>query len=801
VPASRSTLAVFPRVWLGASAAAWRHGLVIGAILAAIGGLLVSFPLFWPAQESIDLAILFKLRGTRAVPDDVVLVTIDPQTSERVSLPAELEARERCLDLRVGAVPSSHERLPPPHLVMRWPRCVHAYAVRALAAAGARVIALDISFRRLAPVGTNGAGRRKNDAQDQALADAIRQAGNVLLAQWLDPVGSKPAGAAPDAQMNPPQRPAPISPAIEWSALGAAPLRLTWGLAGRVNGFATFGEEDGPISSMPALIQHVAAAPVHSHFIRLLSRVVPEDADLLPRTPEELLEQRPLQATSLLIRHLIRSKPETARALRAALSGSEGADVPAQRRDALSALIALYAGDSVRYLNFYGPPGSFRSVSYADVLKAGSSGSDALASELRGKTVIVGYVDFTPSQRDDHYPTVYTTNDGVKLSGSEILATAVANLESDSTLRAPTTPLRAIATATFGLALGVLLLVPPPVRGLVAAVALCAIYLGGALLLFRFKAQWLPVLVPLQVQAPIAILYGVAYHYWDMRRKREQLRALFGKFVPGQVIDGLLDNRAKLDTVNEPIYGVCLATDAERFTALAESMHPAQLARFLNRYFEVVFPPITAKGGSIIDLVGDAVLAFWTGEDAGPTLHRKACSAALELMSAVDHFNAASPSARLPTRIGICGGEVTTMTMGAVNHFEFRPVGDTVVTSSRLQELNKLLGTRILATESMIRGLDTLLVRDVGVFQLRGKNVPTHVFELMGERAEAGGGVLQLSLEFALALDALRGGRRDHALARFRAIRERYPQDGPTAFYVQWLTGNPQWSGGPVPQG
>ena len=34
-------------------------------------------------------------------------------------------------------------------------------------------------------------------------------------------------------------------------------------------------------------------------------------------------------------------------------------------------------------------------------------------------------------------------------------------------------------------------------------------------------------------------------------------------------IEGLLENRARLDTVNEPVYGVCLATDAERFEHLA----------------------------------------------------------------------------------------------------------------------------------------------------------------------------------------------------------------------------------------
>ena len=85
------------------------------------------------------------------------------------------------------------------------------------------------------------------------------------------------------------------------------------------------------------------------------------------------------------------------------------------------------------------------------------------------------------------------------------------------------------------------------------------------------------------------------------------------------------------------------------------ALPPSQLARFLNQYFEAVFPPITEREGAVIDLIGDAVLALWTGDDGESSLHLKASGAALELMSAVDRFNAASPTLRLPTRIGLSG--------------------------------------------------------------------------------------------------------------------------------------------------
>lgn len=776
-----------PRVWLGASWAAWRHGIIAGAILAVLGAGLCAIPQSWPLQENVDLWMLFRLRSSQPPPADVVLIAIDPPSADRLSLPKDPAARDKCADLRIGRVPASHDPLPPAHLVVRWPRCIHALAVRALTQARARVIALDISFR---PMPGSGSASNAHSAQEQdrMLADAIGAARNVLVAQWLDPI-------AGDSGIH---RPAPVSSVIEAAALGAAPLRLTYGLAGRVNGFALFSEEEVPISSMPALAFHLAAADVQPYLYRLLAQVRADDAELLPRDGAELVMSKPLQASALAIRNLLHADPRVA-VHASSMEVAMRASVPVPNRRTLHALVDLYTGDATRYLNFYGPPGTFPMVGYADLLADAQRGGGPSFALIRGKTAIVGYVDLTTGQRDDHYPTVFSTQDGVKLSGAEILATAISNMQTNSSVKDPSAALRIASAVGFGLLLGPALLIGSLLRGCVAASILWVGYLAGALFMFRFQNVWLPLLVPLLVQTPVGLVYAIAHNYRDLRLKRDRLRNLFGKFIPDAVIEGLLANQSKLDTVSDAFYGVCLVTDAERFTHLADTMHPAQLARFLNEYFQVVFPRITEKEGSIIDVLGDAVLAFWRGNESDRSLHHKACGAALELVSAVDRFNAASLT-RLPTRIGISGGFVTTSAMGAFNHYEFRPVGETVVTSFRLQDLNKMLGTRILAAEPVVRELDGLLVRDVGVFLLRNKTSSTHVFEIMGEKASASAESLQMCLEFALALDAVRAGRQPAALERFRAIRERFPQDGPSGFYVRWLSNSPTWDGSPIPQ-
>jgi adenylate cyclase len=247
--------------------------------------------------------------------------------------------------------------------------------------------------------------------------------------------------------------------------------------------------------------------------------------------------------------------------------------VPPSQRAQLHALVDLYTQEATRYLNFYGPPGAFPMVGYADLLEDAQRGGGPSFARIRGKTAIVGYLDLTTGQRDDHYPTVFSTRDGVKLSGAEILATAISNIETDSTVKDPPPSLRIATAIACGLLLGPALLVASLWRGCVVATILWSGYLLGALLMFRFQNVWLPLLVPLLVQTPAGLVYAIAHNYRDIRRKRDRLRNLFGKFLPDAVIDGLLENQSKLDTVAEPVYGICLVTDCR--TLHASGRHDA----------------------------------------------------------------------------------------------------------------------------------------------------------------------------------------------------------------------------------
>src|SRR5919204_2194953 len=117
---------------------------VMLGILTGVVGLLVSLlPFGFELEESVGLDILFKLRGIRQPPSDVVIVSIDNASAVHLNLPIDLK---------------------------KWPRALHARLTENLTRAGAAVIAFDLMFDE-ACLATD----------DDAFAEAMRQARNVVL--------------------------------------------------------------------------------------------------------------------------------------------------------------------------------------------------------------------------------------------------------------------------------------------------------------------------------------------------------------------------------------------------------------------------------------------------------------------------------------------------------------------------------------------------------------------------------------------------------------------------------------------
>ena len=258
-------------------------------------------------------------------------------------------------------------------------------------------------------------------------------------------------------------------------------------------------------------------------------------------------------------------------------------------------------------------------------------------------------------------------------------------------------------------------------------------------------------------------------------------------YVPEQVVQELADHSLHPLSVKETAHATCLAMDAENFTALSETLAPETMAAFLNDYFAALDEPLQRYGADFKEFHADSVMAAWISEQSDVDVRTRACLAALEAVEAIRKFNARSAPLHLGVRIGLHAGLVFLGNMGAGGRFAFRVMGDIVNTASRIEGLNKYLGTRLLATEEVVAGVDGLLLRPLGDFRLKGKQGVASVFEIMALRDGASRGA-NGALRPVRGRDggSFRAQRRDQACELFDAIAQAHPDDGPSRFYIEY---------------
>ncbi len=235
--------------------------------------------------------------------------------------------------------------------------------------------------------------------------------------------------------------------------------------------------------------------------------------------------------------------------------------------------------------------------------------------------------------------------------------------------------------------------------------------------------------------ASLSFMAGIVLSYVAEGRTKAFLKRSFSQYLSPEVIEELSRNPGLLKLGGEQRTISVFFSDIEGFTTLSESLSPERLAQFMNRYLSILSECILAEGGTLDKYVGDAVVAFWNAplsqEDHAVRALRSAlrCHAALD--AAVPEFEALGfPLPR--TRIGIHTGMAIVGNMGSQWRFNYTALGDVVNTASRLEEANKIVGTRLLVssdTVALARRSSEFSFRRLGEVLLQGKSRPVEVWE------------------------------------------------------------------------
>ncbi|MGB7931898.1 MAG: adenylate/guanylate cyclase domain-containing protein [Gammaproteobacteria bacterium] len=719
--------------------------ILLGLFTGILGILASLVPFVLDLEERAGLDWLFTLRGPRTPPTDVVVVAVDKPSADTLGFSVEPD---------------------------KWPRRQHAHLIDRLVEAGASVIVLDIFF-----------AEARNAGDDAALATAIGKAGNVVLFAYTKKEMSIPAGNSAGELIV--QRLIAPASTIARSALALAPFPLPV-FPVKVSQFWTFTPATGDLPTLPVVALQLHAATVYPDLLELIKRSEHPGERSPAATAHDLFAGPGPVDSMQVLRSVFLKEPMLARRLRETLADESPQHGSARQRRLLRALTGMYSGTDSRYLNFYGPAQSITTLSYIRVLRPDSgSVNPQKPVDLHGKTVFVGYSERLQPERLDEFYTVFSQKNGVHLSGVEIAATAFANLLENLPVTPLSRPTGFFLIFAWGLLIGGVARLLPALPAVAATTGLAGLYLGMAYVMFSHFAIWPPLLVPLFLQAPFALFSATLWHYLEVRREREHIRTAFGYYLPSPVVDRLASEMAGGRAEGQLMYGICLYSDAEHYTRLSEGLAPEALAELMNRYYESLFTPVRQQQGIISDIVGDAMLAIWASRTPEQAMRRNALEAARRINETLNRPNQEASPRILATRLGLHSGEIMLGSIGAVDHYEYRAVGDIVNSASRIQELNKMLGTRVLLSAQVLDGVAGYLTREVGTFLLRGKSRPLVIHELIGRcDADDLASVTQGHELFAEALLAFRQANWKTATMLFTRLVETRDDDGVSRFYL-----------------
>ena len=234
----------------------------------------------------------------------------------------------------------------------------------------------------------------------------------------------------------------------------------------------------------------------------------------------------------------------------------------------------------------------------------------------------------------------------------------------------------------------------------------------------------------------MASLLAGAYRYGAEGRQRREIQRAFGRYVAPEVVDEIARQPGALRVGGQAREITVGFVDIRGFTRIAEGLDPVALARFLHAFFTVVEEEIHGRRGTVDKYIGDAVMMIFGAPNTLPDGPEAACRAALGIVEAVA-ANAARWKAlgvtELRVGIGLETGMAVVGNVGSERRFDYTALGDTVNVASRLQDLNKELGTVILVgpgTRAAAAG--AFAFRDLGPRVLRGRPEADSVFELKG---------------------------------------------------------------------
>ena len=214
----------------------------------------------------------------------------------------------------------------------------------------------------------------------------------------------------------------------------------------------------------------------------------------------------------------------------------------------------------------------------------------------------------------------------------------------------------------------------------------------------------------------------------------------FSRYVPIPVVKNLMKSNKEASIQVERRVLSIFFSDIKSFTTICEQLKPSQILVLLTEYFDAMEEIVSKTNGTILEYVGDAILAVWNAPIELSNHAEKSIECALRMQIKLAELRKKWIQDGFPEvsiRVGVNTGEVFHGNIGSHKRLKYGVLGDSVNLASRLEELNKRYNTELLVTNDTYECGEVsklFVARPVDIVTVKGKSIPTLLWEIVALR-------------------------------------------------------------------
>jgi adenylate cyclase len=212
--------------------------------------------------------------------------------------------------------------------------------------------------------------------------------------------------------------------------------------------------------------------------------------------------------------------------------------------------------------------------------------------------------------------------------------------------------------------------------------------------------------------------------------ERQRVVAAFGQQVSPEIVEELLRQGGRLES--KRTYVCVLFMDIRGFTRLVQHRSPEEIVAYQNAVFGAAVETVNRHHGVINQFLGDGFMATFGAPVATGRESANALAAARELLVAVKALSAVGRIPAMSIGIGLHAGEAVSGNIGSEARKQYSVSGDVVILASRIEQLNKVYGSQLLASAEVLHdaGEAPPASASLGPVKVKGRDEPIEIYRL-----------------------------------------------------------------------